>query len=329
MNILYTCDDNYVWLMGISMISLFEANKTIVEINVFLLGDAISNENRRALEQIANSYNRMVYIIDVPDLDIPESLCTQRWPKSAYTRLFSGQLVPQEIDKIIYLDCDTIIIDNLEELWDFEISSYTVCGVKDCIGGNYKKNIGMDAKEPYINAGVLLINLSELRKHSIGNEIGEFLKRYSKIMNYSDQDVLNGIFHREIGIIPAKYNVMTLLYIFEYKEILTIRRPNNYYTVSEIDRAKENPILVHFTTCMTSVRPWFKGSEHSYAKEFLKFKEMSPWKNEVLKECKSDSFKDKILKVLLLCTKGIRLPIIGFLHSVIVPFSLKIKSKIL
>ena len=53
MNILYTCDNNYVWLMGISMTSLFDNNKDMKEITVYLIGDNISDENREKLTEIA------------------------------------------------------------------------------------------------------------------------------------------------------------------------------------------------------------------------------------------------------------------------------------
>ena len=49
MNILYTCDDNYVWLMGISVISLFENNQNINEITVYLLGEKVKDKNKQIL----------------------------------------------------------------------------------------------------------------------------------------------------------------------------------------------------------------------------------------------------------------------------------------
>ena len=67
MNILYTCDNNYVWIMGISMISLFENNKTIEDLNVYLLGDRISEENKEILQDIALRYSCLLYTSDAAD----------------------------------------------------------------------------------------------------------------------------------------------------------------------------------------------------------------------------------------------------------------------
>ena len=77
MNVMYTCDDNYVWLMGISTISLFENNKTIEDLQVYLLGDNISQENKDKLKKIGDQYGRKIQVIEIPPLTIPTALiCT-------------------------------------------------------------------------------------------------------------------------------------------------------------------------------------------------------------------------------------------------------------
>ena len=52
MKVMYTCDNNYVWLMGISTISLFENNKEIEDLKVYLLGENISEDNKNELKKI-------------------------------------------------------------------------------------------------------------------------------------------------------------------------------------------------------------------------------------------------------------------------------------
>lgn len=81
MTVVYTCDDNFVWIMGISMISLFENNKEMKDLDVYLLGDYVSEDNKNVLFGIAKGYGRTCSFIDVPDLNIPKSLTSNRWPK--------------------------------------------------------------------------------------------------------------------------------------------------------------------------------------------------------------------------------------------------------
>ena len=71
MTVVYTCDDNFVWIMGISMISLFENNRDMENLEVYLLGDHVSDTNKDVLLGIANKYGRTCSFVDVPDLKIP------------------------------------------------------------------------------------------------------------------------------------------------------------------------------------------------------------------------------------------------------------------
>ena len=167
MNVMYTCDDNYVWLMGISTISLFENNKTIEDLQVYLLGDNISQENKDKLKKIGDQYGRKIQVIEIPPLTIPTALISARWPLAAFTRLFSGEILPVNVDKILYLDCDTIVSGDISELEKVSFNGNIVMGVKDCISRTYKKNIGLDNNSLYFNAGVLLLDVDELRKINI------------------------------------------------------------------------------------------------------------------------------------------------------------------
>ena len=78
MNVIYASDDNYAWLMGISMISLFENNRNSQEVNVFLFGDKLSQENEKILAGIAEKYGRGFMHIDVEKVKIPDYIMSER-----------------------------------------------------------------------------------------------------------------------------------------------------------------------------------------------------------------------------------------------------------
>ena len=327
MNVLYTCDNNYVWLMGISTISLFENNREIEELNVYLLGEKISEENKNLLSDIASKYNRRIIVIDVPQIDIPEALVSARWPLSAFTRLYAGELLPKDIEKILYLDCDTIIKGNLSELDSWNVSGKVFWGIKDCIGKEYKKNIGIKPDGIYVNAGVLLMNLKELRRIDIKYRLNYYMSKYQSLINYADQDVLNGVFNDEIGVLPPQYDVMTIVATYSYKEILKLRRPTNYYSEEEIRKAVAKPVLIHYTTNMLMVRPWFTNTNHPLADEFRKYMKISPWKEKVLNQLVFTAKESKIIKRISKLPKGIALYTLGFLHAVIKPKYVRLCAK--
>lgn len=328
MNVLYTCDNNYVWLMGVSTISLFESNKHIKNLTVYLLGDGISDENKKELENIAERYSRNIITIDIPQFNIPESLVSARWPLSAFTRLYSPQLLPDEVDRILYLDCDTIVSGDIETLETLHFEGKTVLGVKDCISGIYKRNIGLKKDSIYINAGVLLFNVSALRSEDINAQIDIYMRKYEKFINYADQDILNGIFASKIGELDARYNIMTIDVVHSYREILKIRRPTSFYTEREFYNARECPAIIHYTTNMLVIRPWYINTNHPLANEFKKYMKISPWKEKTLPKMVFKTGESKIIFIINKLPKTIAYWFLGLIHSEFKPRFIYLKARI-
>lgn len=319
MKVMYTCDNNYVWLMGISTISLFENNKNIEDLKVYLLGENISEDNKNELKKIGEEYGREVEVINVPKLNIPPSLVSARWPLSAFTRLFSGVILPDNIGRILYLDCDTIISGDISELDTVEFNGNIAMGVKDCISGTYKQNVGLDSNSPYINAGVILFDMDALRKVNINVEIESYMTKYEKLINYADQDILNGMFKGKIGVLNPKYDVMTIDAVHTYEEIQMLRRPTNFYGKEELEKAVSNPAIIHYTTNMLVVRPWFSNTDHPFAAEFKKYMCMSAWKDRELKKMVFDSKVAKVIGVIMKLPKSIAYYALGLIHSELKP----------
>lgn len=326
MNVLYTCDNNYVWLMGVSVISLFENNIELSEIHVYLLGENISDNNKKILTQIGKRYYRDITVFDVQKIDVPTALVSDRWPLSAFTRLFAGELLPKEIEKVLYLDCDTIVKGKLKRLDEWNASGSTFWGIKDCISKEYKKNIGMDPNGIYINAGVLLINLEKLRSIPIREKIDAYVSKYSKFISYADQDILNGAFNDTIGVLPPNYNIMTLIATYSYFDICTLRRPTNYYTEEEIINAVSNPAIIHYTTNMRVVRPWYLNSNHPLVMEFQNYLSVSPWKEKKLKAMHFNGWETKLICVIEKLPDPISKYILGIMHSVIKPKLIRLRK---
>jgi len=326
MKVMYTCDNNYVWLMGISIISLFENNKGLKDLKVYFLGENISQQNKNELKKIGDKYNRKIEVIDVPKLNIPPSLVSARWPLSAFTRLFSGLILPRDVEKILYLDCDTIITGDISELENIQFNGSIAMGVKDCISGTYKKNVGLDKGSPYINAGVILFDMVALRKVNINEQIESYMNKYVKYINYADQDILNGMFKGMIGELNPKFDVMTIDVVHTYEEIQQLRRPTNFYKKDELEVAVKTPAIIHYTTNMTVVRPWFSNTDHPFADEFKKYMAMSVWKDKELGMMKFTAKETKIINAIMKLPKFIAYRVLGLIHAELKPRYIKMRA---
>ena len=327
MNILYTCDNNYVWQMGISLVSLLENNKNSQFIRIFFIGKDIAIENKNKLFSIVHKYNRELQIIDAETIKMSDKVTNNgRWPEICYVRLYAYKVLDSSIDRLLYIDCDTIILEDISGLFSDDYADKAIYGVKDFVGDNYKKLIGLSKASLSINGGVILFNLNEYRQLQPDYRIDAFLERYSKRISYADQDVLNGTFASEIGSLSPQYDVMSIMRCCDYSEILKLKHPHNCCSKDEVEAAISHPMIIHFTGNYRYTRPWFENSNHPYTDYFNQYKSVSPWSD--MRPIVPNKLKGEIaiankIRILPDC---ISVSILGLLYCYIRPASIWVKS---
>lgn len=323
MDILYSSSDSYAFLTGISLLSLLENNKACKEINIYIMDNAITEINRNKLKSVAEQYNRPIFFVPMPDMKKMTGLDidTRRWNISTFGRLYMASALPQSVHKVLNIDCDTIIVDSLEPLWNIDLRGKVFGGMLECINDRYRRNLRMQPGEPYLNGGIVFLNLDEVRKNNYETKFTNYIKKYGDSLAYLDQDVLNGTVPAKMKVtLPMRYNVLSIYYYANYEQVMHIRRTNSFYSKDEYEKAVTNPGLVHFTTCfLDGLRPWIKGNMHPYLNEFLKYKKLSPWKEAPLQEDK----RPRPVKVrtwfIRKVPKAILCPVASVLHGVIIP----------
>lgn len=332
MNIVYSSSDEYSEIAGVSLISLLENNKNISVIKVFIIDNEISDINKTRLKEIAESYKREIIFLN--SIDIEELAKTKinvgTWHISTFLRLFLASILPSDIKKVIYIDCDTIILKSLDDLWNIDMNNKWVLGADDCRGKNYRKNIDLDYNSIYINNGFLLIDLEAWRSNNVEDLFLNFIKKYNGDITYVDQGVLNGALGNlnKVGLLDIKYNVQTVFYDLNYMEIKKYRNPVLKYSENDIENAIENPIVVHFTKCFVSgTRPWHNINNHKYRNEFLKYRSMTPWKDSNLWKARR-SLSNKIFNAIYpIIPKSILFSLLSIVHSKIYPEIRNFKMK--
>ena len=329
MNVMYASDNNYAWLMGVSMVSLFENNRESKEINVYLFGDKISSGNVDMLNRAAEQYGRKLEIIDVNKLTLPEKLYSGRYPKSAFSRLFAYDLLPKEIGRVLYLDCDIIVDSGIEDLYNHAMDGKIIWAVKDCVSKAYKQKIGIKGEDVYINTGVMLMNLEKMRKFPMAERITAFVDRFAGVMDYADQEIVNGIFQGEFGILPPQWNVMTQFNQYSYEQLRWIRHPHRYYSADAIEYAKRHARIFHYTTCMLNIRPWFGNSRLNNAHVFNRYLRMSPWYGVDKKEMNFSDKKYKTMKLLGYLPEPVTNFSLGMIHAYLRPYYTMLKIKLI
>ncbi|MCM1577354.1 MAG: glycosyltransferase family 8 protein [Ruminococcus sp.] len=318
MNIVYASDDNFAEIMGVSLLSLFENNRECPEINVFILDGGIGGENREKLLSLGETFGRDIDFTDVTSV-LKGEMRQQRGSLSTFSRLYMGDILPAHIQKLLYLDCDTIVMGSLGELYDTDISEHYGAGAGDCVSGEHRKILGLSPDSVYVNVGVLLVNLKKWRENNLSDKFVTFANDYNNKVPCADQGILNGVLSAKLKEIPLKYNSYTALYDFSYGDLCLFRKPSRFYTEEEVSEAKENPSVIHFTTSFLSLRPWIRGSGHPYASLWLEYKSRSSWADVPLREDSRPPLKKLMTGVYKLLPKKLAASAAGVIHAKIKP----------
>lgn len=280
-NIVYSSDDNYILHAAVSIVSLLENNDTLGKINVYFIENNVSDENKHQINTLMQSYKELSIKWIEFSKWMKKLNLNMEWEISisSYARLFIAEMLGDDIDKVLYLDCDIIVNHSIKKLMDIDIADYYIGAVQDAVNDETKNSVGLQSNKPYYNAGMLLINLKKWREDNLSERFLSFIDEHQGSVTHHDQGVINGVLKDKILKLPLKYNVMTIHYIFNRKQIMKYyRESTEFYSQEEIKIAKNNPIILHYTPSFT-VRPWVRGCKHPKKGVYWLYLNKTPWKN--------------------------------------------------
>lgn len=332
MNVMYLCDNSYAMMAGISIYSLLDNNLDADEINIFLIADNISEENCEKLQAVVNSYKRKIIFIAKPDIKsfLGRKVETHWWTDNVFSRIFLGEVLKdfQFVHKLIYIDCDTLVIGSIKDLWQLELHGNIGAGVCEAMGNLHKKAIGLSKKDNYFNAGMFLIDIDRWRLSNKDHVAKEFVKSTKGKLEYADESVFNGIISKELVRLSPKYNLTSLSIYFTVDELKMYRKSYISYSKDERQEALDDPRIIHFTSTYLDVRPWVEGCRHPYAGRWLRYKETSLWADEPCMKDNRSAKKRLAKKMVFLLPKYLRLQITGIIHAYIKPLKYVLQRNI-
>lgn len=282
LNVCFASDDNYAPYLSIALVSLLENNLgDFDEIQVFILDNGIKKTNKDKINNISDNLK----IIFVPienieekfDITLSKMVVKGDFSLANYSRLFVASLLPNTVDKLLYLDCDGLILGSFKEIWDLDLSNYLAAGVLalNC-PNDIKKLNGLSRDDYYINSGMLLINLKRWREENIEIRLLNKLIEFSEDNRHMgmDQGVINSVLTKDLLILDPQYNLEGSLHNTSYD--ITFKLNENiqegYYSKEVLDNAIKNPVFQHFCVGPGDFyhRPWL-NKYHENNKLYRKY----------------------------------------------------------
>ena len=268
-------DGRYLKHCAVTLTSVFENNGPAA-LHVHLIGPDLSEGDRAVHRDIVEKRYGHAITFYSPSAKLLEKCRVKEgtWISLVtYYRIFLGSILPPEIEKILYLDCDMIVTGDLRPLWDIDISGVTVAAVEDMWGArpeNYER-LHYPAEYGYFNAGLLLMNIARMRSTDFERRAVEYLGEHVDEFTMYDQDLLNAMLHTDKLFIAERWNVQDG---FLRRRRATRMTPR---ALEHLDSEIANAVVVHYTG---SKKPWHYKSVHPWRDLYYRYLDLTPWRGE-------------------------------------------------
>ncbi len=279
MNILYQFNETYAPFAGVSVTSLFENNREIEEIVVYILGEGLSPKSVRRFEELARKYERTITFLNADaamermrEINMP----TYRGSYAANLRMFLTDILPESVERILYLDADTIVSDTLGQIYAADMGEHVIGMVIDSLTKRHKRDIGLAPDEEYYNSGVILFDMKKWRQADYTQRIIDHVLHVRSHYPAPDQDLLNVCCHGAICRLPVRYNLQPIHLAFSYRQYHRFFGQKSYYAKEEIEQAVRSPGILHFFRFVGEF-PWHEDTLHPDRAAFDKYLALSPW----------------------------------------------------
>ena len=319
-NVLYASDNGFSDILGVSLQSLLSTTKQTV--SVYVVSESITAKNKENLFQVCASFHQYISFIDMPSLSTAndQKIDIGRYSISMFSRFMVDTLLPRDIHRLIYLDCDTLVVQDISMLWSLELSGKTMGAMNDLRSSLYCKNLGMEVGGCYVNSGVLLIDLDRYRELKLESILLEGVIKYNGLLEFPDNDILCKTLAQEIIQLPHQFNAISLLYSCSFSELRRMRHPSHMITKSAYEDAVVHPAIVHFTSCVSfKSRPWEAQCNHPMVNLFLEIRAQTPWANMPLRKNEMRLKKRFVLAFSSKCPRRLFVFVMGITHAYIKP----------
>ena len=278
-NIVACTDKKFIMPTGVMMTSVCENNMDTDVVFHIIVDEDVNTDDCRDLKDAVTIYRgKSVLFYHANDKmqkkSFPKGMNRNDITRTTYYRLFLAEILPQELDKVLYLDGDVIVRHSLLPLWNTNIEEKAVAAAYDCSSGRieYYNRLKYPFELGYFNAGVLLINLKYWREHQVLNDFISYMENHADSIRCHDQDVLNVVFRCRKVTVPLKYNLQHLFLLKKCDDY-------DYWKLEqEVLEARGDPCIVHFTSRWKPWRIYRRGWVHHFSSTWDKYQNMTKWK---------------------------------------------------
>ena len=194
--------------------------------------------------------------------------------KECYLRIFAPWILPESIDRLIYLDSDLVVVDDLGPLMELDLGDNLVAAAPDypllraMISPDRRKSLGIPVEHDYVNSGVLVMELSRWRRDRMTERLCRYIERQGARLSFHDQDAINAVLHDRIQLLDCRWNLQARMYACGRGSF-----PREFEATVE---ARRRPAIIHYTG---SEKPWKFRSRIPRKGDYVRYQRKTAWRS--------------------------------------------------
>lgn len=267
--IVSSTNEDFMPHLATLFLSLLQTKQENTIINFYVIDDHISLQSKEQLNRMVNEYDASISYLQIDTLEFEDMVESDRIPTTAYFRIaIPNFLKSTDVKRAIYLDCDIIALEDIEQIWSVDLGDNLLAAVEDAGFHQRLDAMEIDAESnTYFNSGMMIIDIDKWRKEKISEQVFKFALENQDELRFHDQDALNAILHDRWLVLHPKWNAQAYILTNEQEH------PTKIGEV-EYAEARNAPALVHFSG---HIKPWHKESDHPYRDAYLTIRNQTPF----------------------------------------------------
>lgn len=253
-HILVTLDRNYLKVLSVMLYSLSQSDPEGAY-TVYVVNNTLTEEDFASLSALLPRTE--LVNVQVPEDLLQNAPVSDRYPTEMYYRLFAARYLPQQLERILYLDPDLVVLHSLRSLYQIDFDGKLFAAASHIESRTFRelnrRRLHLSEHAKYLNSGVMMMNLALLRKES-PQTIIDYIQSHKATLLLPDQDVLNALYaDRTVPLDPLVYNLGE-----KYLRLKNLHLPPAEKLT--LDWVRSNTAIVHY---YGRNKPWkehYRGS---------------------------------------------------------------------
>lgn len=290
-NILFCSDEGYAPKLAVALSSLLDSNKKLQnELHIIIRTNNMTSKTAAELRTVCVNYG-----LPEEQLEIvyTEELCKQLEAEKVkkfkdsymcYFKLFGlDKLLKDGEDRLLVIDCDTLICDSVEALYHYDLLDQAVGAVKEFPSKFAKHDNGV---EEY-NTGVLLWNIKKYCELELEKKMKRTIEKIKEDEWKTGDQTVFSLCLEPMGMVcrlPLRYNFIMNQFAFSYDEFSYIHniKKGVYYSTEEYETARKGPCIIHLISGIFIVSPWYYEGNRKLKKIWDSYLAKTPWGKDTI-----------------------------------------------